>query len=111
MPGRMAARVFSCISATTRPARRILASSSLVLTMPGSSLVGVGPAGEPPTLPPVVDGVDEAGAHHVGVAEPVDRHQLVALQIPGDERGRLLLVKVQAPADGILRIVLPLDDL
>jgi hypothetical protein len=33
-PGRMAARVASCISATTRPARRILASSSAVTPHP-----------------------------------------------------------------------------
>ena len=61
-PGLAAARVASCISATTLPALRILASSSsLRLTPHGLSLLAA-----------VVDGPHHPAGHRVGRAGPVD---------------------------------------
>src|SRR4051794_22914558 len=102
-PGRIASRVFSCISATTLPARRIFASSSaLRLTPPPRS----GRArrsrrwlcpprtlrGGSPVQSPLVDRPHHALEHVVGVAHAVDGHEVVALEVPGDERRRLRLV-------------------
>src|SRR5436305_2341404 len=88
----------SCISATTRPARRILAISSLLLRIAA-----------PPE--PAVDGPDQAGRDLVGVADAVDSDQLVPLHVPRDQGSRLLLVELEAAADGTLGVVRPLDDL
>src|SRR5688572_2513950 len=97
-PGRIASRVFSCISATTRPARRILASSSAFRLTTAS-----GPAGRSrrsPGHPAVVDGADEAAEDLVGRTHPVDGDEEVAVEVPGDQGRRLLLVQVEAALDG-----------
>src|SRR5947209_18731960 len=86
---------FSCISATTRPARRILAISSEFLRI-----------GTPQTA---VDRPDQPGGHLVGVADAIDGDELVLLHVPGDERRRLLFVQLEAAADGVYGVVLALD--
>src|SRR6185437_3877301 len=74
-PGLAASRVFSCISATTLPARRILSSSSLRRIMAGSPRT--------PGDPAVVDGAHAVAGDLVGRPGPVDVGQqadrLVAL--------------------------------
>src|SRR3954470_6824234 len=100
MPGFTASRTHSCISATTRPARRILANSSGVRFMSSVAAISA-----------VVDGPDQPGRHIVGAAHAVHLYQLVALEVPGDQRRRLLLVQLEAPADRLLGVVLALHDL
>ena len=70
-PGLAAARVASCISATTLPARRILASS------PSFRLTGLASSSQ--LLAQGVDGPDHAPGHRVGRAGPVDLDQQAAL--------------------------------
>src|SRR4051794_5875119 len=99
-PGLAASRMQACISATTRPALRILASSSAVRRTP-----------LPPPLAPMVDGADEAGGHLIGAPHAVDQHELVLLEVPGDEGRGLLLVELEPAGDGLLGVILPLHDL
>src|SRR3954464_4439654 len=100
MPGLAASRHTACISATTFPARRILASSSGVRLTLGSP--------QPVAVPAVVDGADQPGGHHIRGAHAVHLHQLVALQVPRDERRGLLLVQLEAPPNRSLGVVLSL---
>src|SRR4051794_16784430 len=102
-PGLAASRMHVCISATTRPARRILASSSAVRRIRSAPSTAAFAA--------VVDGADEAGGDVVGAAHAVHLHQLVLLEVPGDEGGRLLVVQLEAPLNGVFGVVLPLHDL
>src|SRR5438552_9556003 len=60
---------------------------------------------------PRVDGLDDSGGDPLGRADPVDRHQLVAPHVPGDEGLGLLLVEAKPPLDRVLRVVFALDDL
>src|SRR3954466_13324942 len=85
-PGLAASRMQACISATTRPARRILASSSGVRRISAPSM---------PAFAAVVDGPDQASGDVVGAAHAVHLHQPVLLEVPGDQRGGLLLVQLE----------------
>src|SRR5581483_7047658 len=123
-----AARVFWCISATTRPAWRILAIScgSRLMLAPfdtrasGSEGLLSNRSGgtqrsseaEPvAVVPAAVDGPDQSVGDVVGGPHAVDGHQLVALEVPGDQGLGLLLVQGEPAPDGGLGVVLPLDDL
>src|SRR5438477_408245 len=94
----MAAWRLSDVTFISRLARRILAISSLFLRISAPA-------------EPEVDRSDQPRGDLVGVADAVDGHQLVLLHVPGDERRRLLLVELEATADGALGVVLPLHDL
>src|SRR3954452_341746 len=74
-PGLAASRVLACISATMRPARRILAIS-LALRRKGPDLPGLA------VTAPGVDGTDQVRGHLVGSALAVDFHQFVAGLVP-----------------------------
>src|SRR6516164_2511109 len=100
-PGRTAARMRSCISATTRPALRILAISGRVRTTGVLTiLISAGPplrkpghrnrpqtTAQMPGFPTAgsragevgVDGGDQAGRDVVGAPEPVDRLEQAAV--------------------------------
>src|SRR3546814_19236355 len=88
-----------CISATTRPATRILRrSSSDLFTAPRLRAAGV-------------DGCDQARGDLVGGAQAVDRYEQVALFVTLDQRRRLTLAEVEALADGFGGVVGALPDL
>src|SRR5437867_3756925 len=93
-PGRIASRTRACISATTRPARRILAISSAERRTRPSLVEPVELVVSPPAG---VDGPDEPDPDVVGRTHAVDRHQLVPGHVPGDEGLGLLLVQRQPP--------------
>src|SRR3546814_12950398 len=87
-----------CISATTRPATRILRrSSSDLFTAPRLGAAGV-------------DGCDQARGDLVGGAQAVDRYEQVALLVPLGPRRRPPLVEVEALADRIGGVVGLLHD-
>src|SRR3546814_19441605 len=87
-----------CISATTRPATRILRrSSSDLFTAPRLGAAGV-------------DGCAQARGDHVGGAQAVDRYEQVAPPVPLDTPRRLPLLVVAALADRFGGIVRPLTD-
>src|SRR5205823_3352089 len=111
-PGRMASRMRACISATTLPAFRILAISSLFLriwvpTHLGSYAFGFLRM----STSSCVDGPDEPPGDLVGLTEAVDGDELVLGQVPGDQWFSLLLVQRQPAADGGLGVVLPVHHL
>src|SRR5207249_10863356 len=65
-------------------------------------------------VPPLAAGVDRAdqpGGHLVGGAHAVDGDELVAREVPGDERLGLLLVELETAPDGRVGVVAALDDL
>src|SRR5919107_5960091 len=85
-PARIASRMHECISATTPPARRMRAISSLLrLTRWPAS----------PGQPANVDLVDETPQHVVGRPEAVDHDEHLAVLVPRDQRCGLLLVERQ----------------
>src|SRR5262245_30339266 len=98
-PGRRAAPMRSCISATTRPARRIVRISSTE-RRPMPRILGA--------AADVYDG-DQAVEHQLGGAIAVDDLEQAPLPVPGDERRGLVLVLGQAPLDGGRLVVLALD--
>ena len=93
-------RVAACISATTRPARRILAISSAVRLI-----------GELPLPRRSSDGPDDPAQHGIGRPDAADLGQLPRWTVPLDQGRGLALVELEAPADGVLGVVLALDDL
>src|SRR5580700_417955 len=103
-PGLAEARVAACISATTLPARRILASSSSLRLIERPLLLLL-------QLTQGVDRADDAARHGVGRARAVDLGQQGAFLVPVEQRGRLLLVEVEPAFDRLLGVVLALHHL
>src|SRR5689334_15198443 len=106
-PGAMASRMAACISATTRPARRMTAIWSAVRTA-GVRAKSTGPASGAAVG---FDRLEHPGEHLVGAPEPVDLDQQAALRVERHERLGLGGVEVEPLADRVLGVVGALDDL
>src|SRR5262245_38142422 len=111
-PGLSAARISSCISATTRPARRITAICAVLRTA-GLRENSTDPA---PALrlrlpgAPVDDGVQPL-ADLVRRAKAVNGLEQAAALVEREQRGRLLGVEGEPLLDRLLGVVVTLDDL
>src|SRR5690348_12497590 len=107
-PGRTAARICSCISATTRPARRMCAISSGVRCTDVERAIFTGGSSD---RGPGVHGVDQALEHLVGLALAVDLDQQAPLGEQRDGGDRVALVGLEPLVDGLGGVVGPLHDL